>query len=319
MATVQTGKWLKVATPDQPVNLVARDALDGRLRTVVRLLPTASVAPVDDLTIVHQLRVATRRATAALEVFAELTSQRRALWLRKQLKRTRQAAGEARDLDVFVERLRSLAATHRGGRYDALLVSAERLRSDRRRPVREVCEKLSRKDFAGRAESLVERVRPRGSLARLNQPTFTQFARRALRPVVDDFFAASAADMNDLAALHAFRIEGKRLRYAMELLAGAFPEQFRSTVYPLVERLQEKLGDVNDHRAALITLADWPDKNDEVDLITGLAALERRERRNLATSHKRLLRWWTAARRERLATRFQALLANDDTNDNADE
>ena len=33
--------------------------------------------------------------------------------------------------------------------------------------------------------------------------------------------------MSDAAALHAFRIQGKQVRYAMEIFAGAFDEDFR--------------------------------------------------------------------------------------------
>jgi CHAD domain-containing protein len=44
----------------------------------------------------------------------------------------------------------------------------------------------------------------------------------------------------DFPAFHNFRICGKRLRYAMELLAGALPPEFHDTLYSVVQRLQEK-------------------------------------------------------------------------------
>ena len=56
--------------------------------------------------------------------------------------------------------------------------------------------------------------------------------------------------LEDAANLHQVRIEGKRLRYAMELLAGCFPESFRERLYPRVEGMQEILGRANDSHVA---------------------------------------------------------------------
>jgi CHAD domain-containing protein len=47
-------------------------------------------------------------------------------------------------------------------------------------------------------------------------------------------------------ALHALRIHGKRLRYAIEIFAGCFPPVLRENVYPLIERVQDTLGEVQD-------------------------------------------------------------------------
>ena len=54
----------------------------------------------------------------------------------------------------------------------------------------------------------------------------------------------------DVQALHAFRIQGKQVRYAMEIFAGAFPPEFREQLYPIVETLQDRLGAINDHVTA---------------------------------------------------------------------
>ncbi len=55
---------------------------------------------------VHQLRVAARRATAAVDQFASTMGKRRGRRLRAIVKRIRRAAGEARDWDVFSIALR---------------------------------------------------------------------------------------------------------------------------------------------------------------------------------------------------------------------
>ena len=64
--------------------------------------------------------------------------------------------------------------------------------------------------------------------------------------MVEAFFAAVPVDHTDAKALHIFRIRGKDLRYAMEVLAGAFADEFKTQLYPAVESMQERLGEVND-------------------------------------------------------------------------
>lgn len=54
------------------------------------------------------------------------------------------------------------------------------------------------------------------------------------------------ADRTNETALHRFRIRGKELRYVMELLAGAFPNALRNELSPIVEVIQDRLGEVND-------------------------------------------------------------------------
>jgi CHAD domain-containing protein len=64
----------------------------------------AAKKSADDIEYVHQLRVATRRASAAVQIFAELLPKRKSRLINRRLRELRQAAGEARDLDVLGER-----------------------------------------------------------------------------------------------------------------------------------------------------------------------------------------------------------------------
>jgi CHAD domain-containing protein len=52
------------------------------------------------------------------------------------------------------------------------------------------------------------------------------------------------------------RICGKRVRYAMELLAGALDHSFRRELYPTFAEVQEKLGTINDHATAIARYRD---------------------------------------------------------------
>src|SRR5205823_1439505 len=71
---------------------------------------------------------------------------------------------------------------------------------------------------------------------------------------------AADEDLSDYANLHRVRIEGKRLRYAMEVFADCFPAEFRDELYPQVEALQETLGKANDSHVAVGELTALRDR-----------------------------------------------------------
>jgi len=75
---------------------------------------------------------------------------------------------------------------------------------------------------------------------------FSDRAQERLCLVVEQFFRTVPSDMTDEAALHQFRIRGQELRYTMELLAGAFPDEFRTRLYPIIEVMQARPGELND-------------------------------------------------------------------------
>ena len=133
---------------------------------------------------------------------------------------------------------------------------------------------------------------------------FVCLARIALARVVSPYLATARAELDDAAAMHAFRIQSKQVRYAMEIFAGAFDEEFRTELYPLVVSLQDRLGAINDHVTAQTYFAGW---HAEAGSCAVRAALEMgidREQQALDESRRAFLDWWTAARREDMCHRF---------------
>src|SRR5919202_521205 len=113
------GKWISDLTGETPVVDAARRALAVRLEAVRDHLGLALRQPDKDPEHVHQLRVATRRAGAVVEIFALCLPGRVYTEVRKQLRRIRRAAGAARDWDVFLAGLAEQRAqgkrSHRAG------------------------------------------------------------------------------------------------------------------------------------------------------------------------------------------------------------
>ncbi|HVT29975.1 MAG TPA: CHAD domain-containing protein, partial [Lacipirellulaceae bacterium] len=118
------GKWIEGIGPESRIEDAARRSLEPRLAAVARCLPPAAHLAQHDIEHVHRLRVATRRAVAALKLYREFVPRKPARWLKKRLRKIRRAAGDARDLDVLKQRI----AEEYGERIAPILevISAER-------------------------------------------------------------------------------------------------------------------------------------------------------------------------------------------------
>ena len=290
---MRKGKWIDGTAAEQAVSRAAVRTLEVRLAVVWHYLPLASRNASEDIEYVHQLRVASRRAVAAVEIFDELLPRRRARWLRKRLKEIRRTAGEARDDDVLMQRLEEWAERHPS--VSLVLKRVRRHRRDAQKPIRKIHRKLVKERFERGLSELLERIRW-GDPRRRREPNFAAVGREKLRTSLGQFQRAAKGDFDDLTALHAFRIAGKELRYAMEIFASAFPANFREAQYPVIEQLQELLGDVNDHATAIVRLEDWLGKAEDKELHRALTRLLAAEQRALERSRGKFLDWWTVAR-----------------------
>jgi CHAD domain-containing protein len=292
-------KWIDGLAVDGNVSDAARKSLEARLATVAYWLPLAA-RPVDgDLERIHQLRVATRRAVAALKLYRDWLPDGPRRWIIKRLKKIRQAAGDARDLDVLTARLRrgdgdrttevvALLADQRASLQPPILAIADRCHED---------DRLHQKTY-----KLIERIGPQDAAAANHDPNFRIWASVRLHDVAEKFFAAEPGEGADWLALHQFRIVGKKLRYTMELLAPAFGSELRDSFYPIVQELQEKLGKINDFVVAREILQKLSEKNgssaakDQLNELIG----EQETSRDRAIADFRA--WWTADRAAALRT-----------------
>lgn len=290
------GKWIPELTADTPLSEAARHALHVRLDVVQRHLPLAVEEADRDPEHVHQLRVATRRAGAALRIFASCLAGKALKAARKRLRRIRRAAGEARDWDVFrfdlLDRVKEVPAAQQGGLH-YLLGYAAGQRAAAQVHLVETGTREGRRFDALLAQTL-DAIRPPDK----NEETLGALARPLLGQLLDELEEKAAGDLSDYAHLHQVRIAGKRLRYAMELFAGCFDESFKEELYPQVEAMQEILGRANDSHVAAQRLeailarskaalgAAWK------ALRPGVAGLLRFHRLRLPRERRAFLTWW---------------------------
>jgi CHAD domain-containing protein len=312
----QSNKWIEGLAPEGGVREAARLSLEVRFGAVSRFLPLAAEHAHEDVEHVHRLRVATRRATAALRLYADWLPQDTMRWLKKRLRKIRRAAGEARDLDVLAERL------HRELGHRALLLLDEisRRRAAAQPAIVAVAERCARQDrFQCKVHRLLGGIAPREKCARKAEGslTFHDWARQSLTDATDQFFeampaaahAADPGDGSDTAALHQFRIRGKALRYAVELLAPAFGPELRGEYYPVIEQVQERLGRINDHVVGAARLRDWCHSVTNPDSEDLLEALMQQEQVRLAETIAEFHQWWTPERAESLRSGLAACCA----------
>ncbi len=299
----RSSKWIE-SQPDDQVEDVARRALASRLERTWYYLEQSVSAPPSETENVHQLRVSTRRTAAAMEIFADWLPRRRGRFVNKQVRKVRKAAGQARDLDVLRLRWTECLATLPSPQSALLLEQAKRRRRKAQWPIEDAYHTLSAKRFERRARKFVKRVRLRSEDPAACEGRFACLARVALGRIVVPYLQAAAAEMSDPAAMHAFRLQSKQVRYAMEIFAGAFDDDFRQELYPIVATLQDRLGEINDHVTAQTYLTTWRDESDAFAVLQAIEAGWQYEAHALEASRTAFLEWWSDERRQELRRHF---------------
>ena len=262
-------KWVTDATPASPMGDVVRAALEVRLSAVEHYLPRAAFLADESIEFVHAARVATRRATAALGMYREFVPSKARKTLRDLLKQMRGAMGEARDLDVYLERFAELNVP--GAR--SLSRRLQQQRQTAQRPIVDTALDLLIDDLLHRrCQKVVKSVGEHGSKSLRRQP-FGEWAAQQLKQAWVPFAAAVPGDSPEAEELHDFRIATKRFRYTLELLRGGLPEASRKLLTSRIKELQADLGAIQDHAVAAEKLAAWGQlakKKKERELLDGL-------------------------------------------------
>jgi CHAD domain-containing protein len=290
------GKWIDGLTPDLPLPKAARRVLEVRLQVVRHYLPLAVHESERDPEHVHQLRVGTRRAGAALRIFRDCLPDKLRKNLKHVLRTVRRAAGAARDWDVFLldlqQRMKERPTQERPGlQFLAGWALGQRMTAQTELEAAG----SDHLDNLGRlsGEAAASAGDPDDAKA-----TLLDLARPTLARLLRELDAAAAADLTDYANLHQVRIAGKRLRYAMEVFADCFGPTFRGELYPSVEQVQEILGRANDSHVATGRLTALRERlrrgwlGEWKTLRPGFEGLLRFHQRRLPQERHRFLKWW---------------------------
>jgi CHAD domain-containing protein len=248
---------------------------------------------------VHQMRVAARRFRAGLRVFRRAADGPAARRLSREAGDLARALGPARDWDVFLAGLGAdlAAAAGEERRLAGLLQAAEAARLEAYAGLRAALGgagfRLLVLDLAeaarlgvpaeGEGEATPLRAHARDTL------------RRLWRRLAED--GAAIGELDD-AALHALRLDAKRLRYATELFGPLWPGKSARRFARRLAELQEVLGLANDVVVARALVAQLMSRDAGRAWAVGLAegwALARARRARRAASDA----WAAVERAER--------------------
>lgn len=300
------GRTIDAIRSDTPLHEAIERSVGGRLAAVSDVVPVAAERRRAESKAVHRLRVATRRAGAALDLFEPALPESRSRAVRRSLKKLRRAAGDARDGDVAM--VSTVGLIEGGGssgvRAEALsfalgVASCERDAAGSRLADRcvSIGPKLSR-----RSDRLLRSARERWD----KDAAFLPVALAALDVQIGSCREAAGEDLSDAALLHGLRIECKRLRYTIEAVGGVAEEHGLGELYAALVDSQDRFGAVNDATelgARFERLATGCGRSAVAPgerIVAGLTELAEMQSRAARAMHEEFLAWWPGSPLRRL-------------------
>jgi CHAD domain-containing protein len=281
MALAESPQWTSsVPTPLAPtielptsVGLQADDLMTEVVRKIMHfqflhmLYHEAGTQLGQDNEELHDMRVATRRMRAALQVFGDYLDEKTWAPFDKGLRRTGRALGEVRDLDVFWEKTQHYLDALPPERKDELapLQAAWKIAHDQARE--RLLAFLDGKRYRKFKESFREFLEG-GKVDTTLIPDETSIPKprrlRHLAPVILYQRMAAMSAFEEwmtgpnvpLARLHQLRIASKGLRYALEFLEEVLGEQAALLIKEM-KNLQDHLGNLQDAVVASNLLRDF--------------------------------------------------------------
>lgn len=242
---------------------------------------------------VHQSRVAIRRMRAQLRIFrAVLPAGEAASHVAQGLRELAAGLGPARDWDVFLAGIGQLLAdaAPEEPRLRRLLARAARARLAAYAALPPLLGGAGFRALAWQGIALAEALEamPEGAALRpFAQDALARRHRRLRR-------AGRAIETLPAEALHELRLDGKKLRYAADLLAPLWPGQEARRYLRRLARLQDALGLANDAAVARGLVQGLGARGWGLGLVEGFALARAADSREMAL--EAWARWRKAGR-----------------------
>jgi len=263
-------------SPAETVADAARKAIVFGAESLLRNQAAAESGEVEPL---HQLRVATRRLRASVELFSSFIYASQLRIFRRDLPWLGSEAGAVRECDVTAALIESRASKIDPDLKDPIAPIVAALESRRKLEFAKLCE-------------LLESKRYRSLLVKLSNPAIKKAgadrrlgvaAAQLIRPAAHGAsrFGKRLADDAPALVFHKLRVRLKRLRYELEMMAPLGAKRQKKTLRRL-EDLQELLGlyhDLTVAKAWLLSYAETSGASPRTLLAAGalIQSLDRRE------------------------------------------
>jgi CHAD domain-containing protein len=220
-----------------------------------------------DIEELHDMRVATRRMRAALQIFGGYLNKKEWTPFDKGLRRTGRVLGEVRDLDVFWEKTKRYLDALPPERSNDLVALRAVWQTERDQAQERLLAYLDSGRYREFKDSFSEFLKP-GSINSARHLSETDdFKPRRLRHVAPIILYQGLAAMQayeewltgpnvPLARLHSLRIASKSLRYSLEFLEEVLGPEAKLLIKEM-KLLQDHLGDLQDAVVASNLLRDF--------------------------------------------------------------
>lgn len=199
---------------------------------------------------VHDLRVATRRLRAALELWLAVSPSRRLDRARRALKNLGRRLGALREADVDLKELFDLRRRDpsHGAAIEFLIASESRERKRRVKALEKGLRRIDLEDFAKEIRSETDDALDAGNGEDL---ALSAVARRELQERLPGLARLLDHTLRHPtpAALHRLRIDLKKFRYSVEVCAPAYDGRRVPGLIGSLKALQDALGIVHDTNA----------------------------------------------------------------------
>lgn len=240
-------------SPGDSMTVAATRIVDERAKRIFELRD--AVAKPDNVEAVHDMRVATRRLRAVLDIFEPCFAAKPHARVTVDVKSITRALGQHRDLDVQIGLLEPLAAqaavADRHG-IETLIESRRELRGAAQLTIPDALAILDEERFRADLAKLVATKPPKpakpGAVKRID-PSVPVIANARLilldRTKVLSKLADAAVEGRRAKQLHATRIAAKHLRYAIHAVDFCFDDRL-TEVHDHARTIQNILGELHD-------------------------------------------------------------------------
>jgi CHAD domain-containing protein len=238
-----------VLTPQTSPRLCAHPLIFERIGELVKY--EAGTRAGEDIEVLHDMRVASRRLREALEIFQFCFPAKIYNRLYERVRRITRALGQARNADVAVDFFAKLLAASQDLieqiSLQDLLRRLAKQQARRRAEMQNELDKAQPVSLEARFEKAFAHLASIPSSRQRGSRTALQLARRLLAQRLREVFACRRMikGENDAAGLHNLRIAVKKLRYALETLDFAAGEHAKENL-KFFKKLQTVLGDLHD-------------------------------------------------------------------------
>lgn len=206
----------------------------------------------EDIEHVHQMRVASRRMRNGLNLFMDCLSKKKGTAWRDEIRKITKALGAARDLDIQIDLLNrclseALEDRYKPG-YNRLLLRLKQQRAKAQQKVNQTLTNLQEAGILDRMQTQLVEMTAGSENIYLYSPSLYQQAFEAIRANLDAFlgYEGYIYEPENIRELHAMRIEGKHLRYTLEIFAPIYGNALDLHIRAMKD-IQDLLGEIHDN------------------------------------------------------------------------